>query len=120
MNKVMSLCLVFLLCFTCLTGCKGNFTPEVPEGITDPNGGVVSANPPMVEGWIVNISKDSVTIMVENVEWKMELDEQVQKNVKRFKELDMPMKRGSYVLAQYELLEDGTRLVNRLEHLNMN
>ena len=120
MSKLLSVCLAFLLCFTCLAGCNAEFTPEVPEGISNPEGGVVSAKPPMVEGWIVKISKDKVTLMVDGVEWDMKLDEQVQKNVKRFKEIDMPMKRGGYVLAQYELLEDGTRLVNRLEHLNMN
>lgn len=120
MNKLISLLLTCFLCLTCLAGCNASFTPEVPEGITDPEGGVVSANPPIVEGWIVSISKSKVTLMVDNVEWEMKLDEQVQKNVKRFKEIGLPMKRGGYVLAQYELLEDGTRLVNRLEHLEMN
>lgn len=120
MSKRITAFLSVILCFILLTGCNANFTPEVPEGITNPDGGIMSTNPPIVEGWIVKISKDKITIMVDKVEWDMKLDEQVQKNVKRFAELDMPMKRGGYVLAQYELLEDGTRLVNRLEHLNAN
>ncbi|MGN1058837.1 MAG: hypothetical protein ACI4QW_00270 [Clostridia bacterium] len=110
------------LCVLQLAACGTASEPEatIPPGITNPDGGVVSTNPNMLEGRVVKLSKNSITLMVQKVEWKMSLSEKAQAEVARFAELDMPIKEGGFVIAYYENKEDGGREVTRLEHLNAN
>jgi len=94
---------------------------ETPPGITKPEGEIFSTDPPAVSGRVVKISDESITIMVENVKWKMDLSEQAQKEKARFAELDMPIQKDDYVIAYYDLdQEQDKRTVTRLEILHVN
>ncbi len=125
MNKKLTLLLIGLLCLGMLTACGNNgAAPKdlgpVPEGISNPDGGIVSLNPKVVEGRLIKLSAKRATLLVQKVEWDMTLSEKVQSDIKRYAELDMPMEVGGFVLAYYEETEKGKREITRLEHLVSN
>ncbi|MBR5236060.1 MAG: hypothetical protein IKW06_01625 [Clostridia bacterium] len=125
MNRKIAVLLIGLLCAGMLTACGNNGSASkdlgpVPEGITNPEGGIVSINPKVVEGRIIKLSDKRATLLVQKVEWDMSLSEKVQSDIKRYAELEMPMEVGGFVLAYYEETEEGKREITRLEHLVSN
>ncbi|MBE7048191.1 MAG: hypothetical protein E7393_02315 [Ruminococcaceae bacterium] len=116
MSKKICSALISLMCVILLTACSSG----IPKGISNPDGGIMSTDPPAVAGRVVSISDDEIVLMVEKVKWEMELSDAAQKEVARYKELKMPIKKGGFVIAYYENESDGEREVTRLEHLKVN
>ncbi len=121
-KKLIAIAMLLFLCFTSLAACGGGETIEeesIPETITNPDGGVVSTDPWAVEGRIKELKQDTMILMVENVEWKLELSEQIQKDIVTLNEKGVTIQNGSFVLVYYEE-EDGKRQVTRIEKLRAN
>lgn len=122
-KKLISVCMLLFLCIGSLAACGGKQTAEeeepIPETITNPDGGVVSTDPWMVEGRIKELKQENMTLLVEGVEWKLTLPEQIQKDIATLNEKGVTIKNGSFVLVYYEE-EDGKRQVTRIEKLRAN
>jgi len=118
-KSVILLLLTLMLLPMC--GCMQS-APEatLPPGITKPEGSVISMNPPVVEGRVTKLTDDHIFLSVQGVEWKLELDDKAEWEIKRYKELDMPVLVGSFVMIYYEEDEDGEREATRIEHVEMN
>ena len=120
MNKLVVLVLV---CLLCLSGCT--VTKVVPEatlqpGISKPEGGIVSTDPKIVEGRIKKLTKDSMTLSVQSVDWELALTEQAAWEIEKLNEKGVEIVVGTFVMAYYEELEDGTRQATRVERVRMN
>lgn len=123
MNKRLCLLFVLSLLMLPLGGCAlqfGEVEATLPPGITQPEGSIVSTNPKVVEGRIKKLTDDDIVISVQGVDWKMELSDHAQYMVKRFNELDIPVKKGTFVMAYYEEEVDGEREVTRIEVVESN
>ncbi|MBE7010928.1 MAG: hypothetical protein E7418_05505 [Ruminococcaceae bacterium] len=123
MNKGISLCLVILLCLPVLAGCALQIEEPMATlapGITKPEGGIVSTNPKVVEGRILKLEKDEITLEVQGVKWNMDLTEEAQKMLKRYDELGIEIRKGTFVMAYYREDLDRDREVTRIERVESN
>ncbi|MBE7022387.1 MAG: hypothetical protein E7414_04145 [Ruminococcaceae bacterium] len=121
MNKIMMFICVLGLCLP-LGGCRGSMGAEatLPPGITKPEGGIVSTNPKIVEGRITRLTDDEISLNVQGVTWNMELSDEAQGMLARYKELKVDIRKGTFVMAYYEEENDGEREVTRIERVEMN
>lgn len=121
MNKIVLFLCALALCLP-LGGCGGGMGAEatLPPGITKPEGGIVSTNPKIVEGRITRLTEDEISLSVQGVEWRMELADEAQAMLARYKELEVDIRKGTFVMAYYEEDDDGERDVTRIERVEMN
>ncbi len=119
MTKSIVLLLLTLMMLLPVSGCIPR-KASLPPGVTNPEGGVISMNPPAVEGRVTKLTEDHIYLMVQGVEWKLELDDKTEWEIKRYKELDMPVMVGSFLMVYYEEDEDGEREATRIEHVTVN
>ncbi|MBE7036235.1 MAG: hypothetical protein E7403_02960 [Ruminococcaceae bacterium] len=121
-KKLISMMLLLIFCIA-LPGCSEKKEPE-PEatlapGITRPEGGIESTDPPIVTGQVTEVKDDKIILNVQNVEWELLLNDHTQWEKQRFAELEMPIIKGSFLRVYYEEA-DGKRTATKLEHLKVN
>lgn len=119
MNKLALL----LACILLLSGCTvTKIEPQatLQPGISKPEGAIVSTDPKIVEGRITKLTKDTICISVQKVDWELSLTEHAAWEVEQLNEKGIEIMVGTFVMIYYDELEDGTRQATRVERVRMN
>ncbi len=123
MNKKIHFLLVLSLFTLLLGGCNlrfGEAEATLPPSITNPEGGIISMNPKVVEGRIKKLTDDNLILTVQGVDWKMELSDKAQYMIERLNEAGIEVKKGTFVMAYYDEESDGEREITRIEVVKSN
>lgn len=120
MRKKVSFCVLVCLFTLVVTGCRLSVEKPVPEGISNPDGGIVSVDPMIVQGQVKKLSGDRLVISVQAVEWELSLSESAQKELETLKNAGIDIGKDDFVQVYYEEKEEGGREAIKVERLRVN
>ena len=128
-KKILTLLTVLVLCAACAV--TGFFILDIPArstaeentqpGVMVTDGRIVDATSRIknIEGKISKLTKKEMHVMIQGVEWKLVLTEEIRDEIQKMNEKGIEIKKGTYVSVFYEVVNDD-RVVTRVLRLVSN
>ncbi len=118
--------LILTTIITLLSGCSGSpakessSAPTLSPSITNPQGVIYDIDPPMLDGLVTELTKDTITVTIEDEQMELKLSRRAKEEIKIYKEkYDTPVEVGSFMQIKYEETEDGF-VANNLAFVKVN
>jgi len=101
-----------------LTGCSCNSnsensaspetTPTLSPLITTPEGQFLDTNPPRMEGLVISLDNDTITLKIQDTEYVLTLSERAKEEIEIYKtKFETPVQVGSFLQIPYEEADGG-------------
>ena len=104
MRKITVILLILALMIT--SGCSGKQAlaePTVNPSITYTKGRFIETNPPAMEGLITDVTKETITIKIEDKEYTLTLSERAKEEIVIFREkYDTHVQKGAFMQIKYD------------------
>ena len=95
-------------------------TPTIPPTVTKTQGVFYETTPPMLEGLVTELTKDTITVTIEDMPYELKLSKRAKEEIKIYKKkFDTPVRVGSFMQIKYEETKEGM-IANNLAFVQMN